>query len=546
MKGKAYRGCKANKEEHKTKYSQSSYRAARCVGPRCSSRICERCRGCNTINEEERKKIFDNFWDNLDWTQKQLYVCSLTNVRPKARNTSKNDKSKRNNTFEYYLEVNNENIRVCKVMFLNTLALRQQSVQRWKLKAIGIANRATDSQEKLTQKRKQRIAKEFLDFLPKLPSHYCRQSSSKIYLQPDIEDACALYDLFKQYLIDQNQPIISRTTLTRELKKQNISFHRPKKDRCDVCVGFETSNVSQEQFDEHNRMKQSAREEKNHDKQDGNWHHAVYTVDVQAVLICPKLFASAHYYKTKLACHNYTFYNLKSKDVTCFFWDETEGDLNSSTFASCLWKFLSDEVDKHALTKITLYSDGCGYQNRNAVVSNTLLEFAITTGIEIEQKFLVKGHTQMEVDSAHSTIERKIKNRCINHPSQYADAMRECRPNQPFKVETLEHGFFKDFSGIKYLASIRPGKTKGDPQVHDLRALRYLGTKTEPKVQFKVDFASDYQNLPQRMRLPSQQFEIVGLHKCRIKIKKTKFDHLQQLKSVLPPIYHAFYDNLPH
>ncbi|KAK3758296.1 hypothetical protein RRG08_004118 [Elysia crispata] len=35
-------------------------------------------------------------------------------------------------------------------------------------------------------------------------------------------------------------------------------------------------------------------------------------------------------------------------------------------------------------------------------------------------------------------------------------------------------------------------------------------------------------------------------HKSKRKIKKSKFDHLQALKAVLPEEVHYFYDTLPH
>lgn len=37
----------------------------------------------------------------------------------------------------------------------------------------------------------------FLDEIPKLPSHYCRQSSSKLYLQSDIRSHAQLYQLYQ-------------------------------------------------------------------------------------------------------------------------------------------------------------------------------------------------------------------------------------------------------------------------------------------------------------------------------------------------------------
>lgn len=41
--------------------------------------------------------------------------------------------------------------------------------------------------------------------------------------------------------------------------------------------------------------------------------------------------------------------------------------------------------------------------------SNALLSFSVEHNLDTTQMFLVKGHTQMEVNSVHSVIERKIK-----------------------------------------------------------------------------------------------------------------------------------------
>lgn len=78
---------------------------------------------------------------------------------------------------------------------------------------------------------------------------------------------------------------------------------------------------------------------------------------------------------------------------------------------------------------IIIYSDGCGFQNRNVLLSNALLHFSKSLGVEIEQKFLVKGHTQMECDSSHSLIERKIKGQYIYLPSDYVKLTKQAHMN---------------------------------------------------------------------------------------------------------------------
>ncbi|MGR0295554.1 hypothetical protein ACUWCL_29440, partial [Klebsiella pneumoniae] len=55
-----------------------------------------------------------------------------------------------------------------------------------------------------------------------------------------------------------------------------------------------------------------------------------------------------------------------------------------------------------------VYSDGCTYQNRNVIMANAMLLASKITGFHIVQKYLTKGHTQMEVDSVHATIEREF------------------------------------------------------------------------------------------------------------------------------------------
>lgn len=130
------------------------------------------------------------------------------------------------------------------------------------------------------------------------------------------------------------------------------------------------------------------------------------------MLLCPKMQASATYYKTKLKVHNYTHYNLKTKEVFCYLWHEGNGGwivvLDSNVFASILTKHLVSELQKSKATKIILWSDGCCYQNRSVKLANALLELAVEQNVIIEQKYLEVGHTQMEVDSIYSAIERKL------------------------------------------------------------------------------------------------------------------------------------------
>lgn len=202
-----------------------------------------------------------------------------------------------------------------------------------------------------------------------------------------------------------------------------------------------------------------------------------------------------------------------------------------------------------ALTKSKLYygvmHDGCGYQNRNSTLSNGILNFALENGITVIQKYLQKGHTQMEVDSVHSVIERQIRNKKINVPTDYVNVCKTACHKSPYHVEYLMHDFFKKYDHLQFVKSIRPGKVVGAPTMNDLKALKYSKDGI-----FKLRHTENWQTLPIRLNIsnimPVKSNDIPQLHKNRLKIKAEKFQHLQQLKLSMERDYHDFYDQLPH
>lgn len=126
--------------------------------------------------------------------------------------------------------------------------------------------------------------------------------------------------------------------------------------------------------------------------------------------------------------------------------------------------------------EITLYSDGCTYQNRNITLTNALVNVAMSHNVTIIQKYLEVGHTQMEVDSMHAMIEKKLKNQTINVPAEYINICRKARNSKPYQVKYLNYGYFKNFQNLSFYKSIRPGKMKGDPKVPTTKYSKLLSS----------------------------------------------------------------------
>lgn len=237
-------------------------------------------------------------------------------------------------------------------------------------------------------------------------------------------------------------------------------MYTPKKDQCNTCVAYRAGNIETTEYNNHIVLKEQARQAKDIDKEKAKEDRChVFVMDMQAVKMCPVNNANMFYFKTRLKVHNFTIYNLKTHECCNYWWSEIEGDLCSSVFASIiinhLEKYCQDDLP------VILWSDGCGYQNRNVVLSNALLQYAVKNKKSVAQKYLEPGHTQMECDAVHSLIERKLKNREITLPYDYVAKTREARQKPtPLIAEILTHEIFKNYDNkdLMRYRSIRPGR----------------------------------------------------------------------------------------
>lgn len=336
---------------------------------------------------------------------------------------------------------------------------------------------------------------------------------------------------------------VSETVFSKHFHSENYSVFVPRKDQCDICVSFTHKQISQGDYEAHREAKNKAQEEKAKDKATASEKRSVWTMDLQAVLLCPQTKASAMYYKTKMHVHNFTLYNLATKDAFCYVWTETEGNLASESFAYLQYHHFKEYISHHpSIEEIVVWSDGCGYQNRNAVVANAYSELSRQSGVLIRQKYLCVGHTQMECDSMHSKIESKIVSDIFT-PRDYILAMLGARrkPTQ-YIVQQLSHDRWEKLDGM-YFNSIRPGKKVGDHTVHDLKGLEY---HNNGEVRYKVSFDDEWDVLPQRVQVPATPLQWVRMFEGPLPLTLRKYNDLKSMQHVMPQECRFYYDNLPH
>lgn len=531
------------------------------LGPPCTSSFCEKSklRSCSALNENERKEIFTRFWGLSSWEARRTFVhASITrqSIKQKKNITS----SRRNCSLGYSLKrPDGTAVPVCKKMLCNTLGISKRTIGSW-LSIPHNQDIEAEQHSKTTTPRKNKspmsgksqpisdhdmaFLKTWLCELPTVESHYCRKTETyknKKFLLPGTK-VTELHTDYCQSATEQDKRAVGLTIFRKMFQSFGFSVFVPKKDQCEKCIQAGLGTLGVESHSAHIQEKNLAREKKNDDKAAAASDNSVsvWTMDLQAVLLCPKTNASSMYYKTKVQVHNMTYFNLNTKEGFCFMWDEVNANLSSEMFAYIHYFQFEEYIKNNPEKKrFIIWSDNCIYQNKNITVSNMFYHLAKKYNVVIEQKFLLKGHTQMECDSMHSTIERNIV--CdVFTPSDYAVIFKTARKRPyPYKVKEISYMEPFKLSGA-YFPSIRPGKASGDATVNDLKAIRY----TPDDIQYKLCHTDEWQILPQRIK--NIELDTERLFPNMLKLTKRKHNDVMSMKNVMPVYAQQYFDGLPH
>lgn len=260
-----------------------------------------------------------------------MYVSSMVDAVNVKRSRVNHDSSRRDTTLKYHLKVGGVRKPVCKSMFLATTSLGSWSVQQW-------AKSTEEDQPPVDQDQGTRtprpyynraaadkvfMREEFLEKLNKMQSHYCRKSTSKLYLDRTIQSYNELYRLYCGKCAEHGRRPLSRMLLMQEFHAMNLALFRPRKDQCDTCVAHDNKLIADDVYVEHRLKKTGSRGKRKGQRHCGGVckgrlcgsENLVTTMDLQAVLLAPTLQASALYYKQKLAVHNFVIYDLATHDT---------------------------------------------------------------------------------------------------------------------------------------------------------------------------------------------------------------------------------------
>ncbi|CAG9763453.1 unnamed protein product [Ceutorhynchus assimilis] len=528
-----------------------------------------RCRyGCDKIEEERRKLLFEKFYSLQSYDLQTQYLAScITKSAPKRPN--RNAVSQK----QFTTIITLMGTRVCKKFFLKTFDItnRRFGIVCQKKNADGFTD---------TDKRGHHAPKNKIDavtrnnvithikMFPRYKSHYSQSQNGNTSYLP--EDLCIrkMYSLYKIWCNEtKNIPPVKesyyRSVFCNEF---NLKFHKPHSDTCHTCDRLNNlinnspdENIktqSKAELELHQRKVESVKNVKKLDKEYGRQNPdkvRVICFDLQKTLPTPFLSTNKVFYLRQLWTYNLCIHDLVTGISSMYIWDETIGQRGSQEIGSCLIKYIMTLPPN--IEELICYSDQCGGQNKNKNITKLFMFLVQTTSLKIiHHKFFESGHSYMECDRSFARIE-KAKKKALNIfiPKNWSELIRNT--SNKFQVIDMKQ---EDFLSFDYLNSIITDPKK-DMEKKPLkwRQIVWFTYRNEDFFCFLFNqtrnpiFPSIHSQkcsaLPVgRPKLSIKKLLEKSLYSTTLKIKKAKWENLIQLLPYIPPIYHDFYQKMPH
>ncbi|CAH1636183.1 unnamed protein product [Spodoptera littoralis] len=190
--------------------------------------------------EEDRKEICKSYWALSDYCRQKDFILMNVLVQAPQRRLV-NATRKRTVSRYYYFNKDDRKIRVCELFFKNTLCISNGPINKAFSEVgtsgsfIGQDRRGKHEPVNKTKEIDVEFVKEHIEAFPKMESHYCRKTSSKMYLDSNLSIS-KMYELYQEKCKNASRTPVSINVYRNIFCTQyNLDFHKPKKDQCLNC-----------------------------------------------------------------------------------------------------------------------------------------------------------------------------------------------------------------------------------------------------------------------------------------------------------------------
>lgn len=400
---------------------------------------------CSVLTMKQCLEFHDLFYKNKDRQSQNHFLLKYTETKEVQRTRPKTGtKNPKVCQTKFFVRKNEENkmVPVCQKAFLGILQITRSRVEFvtknfQKSGSLPEESRGGDRVSIKFNEKKQSVIK-FISSLTCSDAHYCRSKSGRKYLPGELSIA----KLHKMYNDSVEENLMVKESYFRFVFNHNfnIGFGSPRLDMCSTCIELkERMKLEKDPEKKQDFLVQRAIHKKrakafydNLKEDDPSVMNVSF--DCQKNLPLPKLPDQEVYYRRQLYLYNLTFVKGTSRDqltkdnCTSYLWNEDVHKKGSSEIASCLHHFLKN-TDFTGKTKLRLFADGCGGQNKNQIIlamcSRWLLD-APPNLKDVEIIFPIRGHSFMPPDRVFGHCEKQFKSmQQIENPEQYVEVISQ-------------------------------------------------------------------------------------------------------------------------
>ncbi|KAG0711535.1 hypothetical protein GWK47_020436 [Chionoecetes opilio] len=390
---------------------------------------------------------------------------------------------------------------------------------------------------------------------PTVSSHYTRAKSPLMrYLDTEM-NMKKMFFLYKEWLFDNHkdeEPVLL-SYYKKVVRGFRLGFKPPSTDTCSKCDRYEVSKKDasteeeaqgiQAQWDEHLSFAKKGMKAMAYMEKDNDPDTRCICLDLQQTLPVPRLCTNVAYYKRKLWVYNLCIHNLKTKKNTFYVWDEMNAGRGSVEVATCIARWIDDELKEGSFTTLKVFSDNCGGQNKNINIILFYLRLIHSTTLQnISHTYLLPGHSYMACDRAFGHIEKYIR-RVVNiyDLKGYVRAIQLCTTSR-YHVIVLRNTDFLDVEVLQ--KSITHRKPKPPYSFQNARSFKLLSKFCEGYFicrDYTGQALGSVRLMKGQARYTRRMFDLsaVQLPQKYPKIRRLqpgKMQHLQQLLDFIPNV----------
>ena len=263
------------------------------------------------------------------------------------------------------------------------------------------------------------------------------------------------------------------------IREQNLKIHRPKKDKCGRCETFrQCSEVErpkyQTDYDIHREEISEVRKFKDLSKERAieDVSHSSAVFDLQQNIYLPKSNRGEIFYKRRLACYNFTIYDLASREGFCYLSNETITKRGACEVSSHVMDYLQ-KLDIEGKESVDFFCDGCAGQNKNSILPAMFTGF-LSKSLNIKVitiYYFESNHGQSEGDSMHSEIEQNLaRTEEVFHPCQLSNIIED----KPLCVGHVKTSDIVDWKSYGQAMGILKCREAGDGSSIDWTKVKQL------------------------------------------------------------------------